>query len=196
MGARRAVFLDRDGTINEEVAYLADPARFRLLPGAAEALARLAAAGFLLAVVTNQAGVARGLFGLDTLEAIHRRMREELAAAGVALAAVRYCPHHPEHGVGAFRIDCACRKPKPGMILDLAAELGVDLAGSFMIGDKAADVEAGLRAGCRAILVRTGYGRGEERQCDPRAVVRDDLAAAAEWILCGAAQPTGMLPRA
>ena len=154
----RAVFLDRDGTLNREVNYLADPAQLELLPGVAEGLSRLARAQWLLCVVTNQSGVARGLVSEEALDAIHGRLREMLASEGAHLDWIGHCPHHPEHGPPDLRRACDCRKPEPGLLLRAAAELDIDLTRSWMVGDSARDLEAGRSAGCRSILVGTGNG--------------------------------------
>lgn len=179
-----AVFLDRDGTINAEKDYLHRIGDFQFLPGAPEAIRRLKEAGFLVVVVTNQSGVARGYFGLDEVEALHRHLQGELARFGTAVDAFYFCPHHPTEGVGEFRRDCPCRKGKPGMLLQAAVDLGIDLGGSYMVGDKFADVEAGRAAGCTPLLVFTGYG-SEEAFRHPEDPVRKaaDLAAAADFIL-------------
>lgn len=156
MAYRRAVFLDKDGTIIENVPYNVDPEKIRLSPGAAEGLARLQRAGYLLFVVSNQAGVARGYFPESSLQAVEERLRALLSAVGVSLAGFTYCPHHPEGSVEGFALACDCRKPAPGMILRLAAEHGIDPADSWMVGDILDDVQAGRAAGCRTILVDNG----------------------------------------
>ena len=147
--ARRAVFLDRDGTLIEDVGYPRDPARVTVLAGAVDALRELAGRGFVLAVVSNQSGLARGLVTPAEAAAVDARFRALFAAEGVAFDAVEYCPHGPDDG-------CDCRKPAPGMLLEIAGRLGLDLAGSFMVGDKESDVEAGRRAGCRSLRLRPG----------------------------------------
>lgn len=157
-GLRRAVFLDRDGTINVEKDYLYRPEEFTFIPGAPEAIRALKEAGFLVIVVTNQSGVARGYFGPDAVEALHAHLQSELATFDTSIDAFYYCPHHPQAGVGVYRVDCDCRKGRPGMLLQAAQEHGIDLSRSFMIGDKEADLEAGQAAGCAALLVLTGYG--------------------------------------
>ena len=146
-----AVFLDRDGTINEEVGYLDDPDRLRLMPSAAGAIRLLNEAGIPVIVVSNQAGIGRGYFLAATVEAIHERLAEQLARGGAHLDAVYYCPHHPSEG-------CDCRKPKTGMLVRAAQEHGIDMQRATMVGDKVSDLEAGRRAGCRTVLVLTGYG--------------------------------------
>lgn len=176
---RRAVFLDRDGTINEEAEYLSDPGRLALLPGAGEALAKLSARGFALVVVSNQSGVARGYFGEEAVRAVNARLAQLVAPLGVTFERIDYCPHHPGRDG-----PCGCRKPEPGMLTKAAADLGLDLASSWMVGDKAADVEAGARAGCRTALVLTGYGKKELSKCEAAGVkpdlVAEDLAGFAE----------------
>lgn len=155
---REAVFLDRDGTLIEEVHYLADPDQVRLIPGAAEAVRALNGAGALVIVVTNQAGVARGYFPESRVAEVHERLSRLLAERGAKVDAYYHCPHHPTEGAGAYRGECACRKPKPGMLLTAARDFDIDLARSWMIGDKACDAGAGAAAGCRTLLVRTGHG--------------------------------------
>ncbi|MDO3379591.1 D-glycero-beta-D-manno-heptose 1,7-bisphosphate 7-phosphatase [Geoalkalibacter halelectricus] len=181
---RRAVFLDRDGTINVEKDYLFRSEDFEFIPGAPAAIARLNRAGFLVVVVTNQSGVARGFFDSEDVRRLHEHLQSELAAQGAAVDAFYLCPHHPEQGLGPYKIDCDCRKGHPGMLLQAAAEHGIDLEQSFMVGDKMADVQAGRRAGCRPLLVLTGYGTEDAKKLQPgEAVVVADLAAAVDYIL-------------
>lgn len=184
MRHNKAVFLDRDGTINVEKNYLIDPAEFEFLPGAPDALRRLQDAGWLLVVITNQSGVARGYFPLEQVARLHEFMRDQLSGYGVILAGVYVCPHHPVAGSGEYLQDCECRKGKPGLLLQAAGELHIDLSRSVMIGDKLADVEAGLAAGCRSYLVRTGYGTSYVAQASGLgARIVEDLAAAAAELL-------------
>jgi D-glycero-D-manno-heptose 1,7-bisphosphate phosphatase len=187
----RAVFLDRDGTLNVEVDYLSSPDGLVLLPGVTAALQRLREAGFLLCVVTNQSGVARGIFDEETLHRIHERLGELLAADGARLDSIGYCPHLPvdpraNEGLAPYRRACRCRKPLPGLLEDAAQRFDIDLARSFTVGDSLRDLEAGAALGVRGVLVRTGKGASEERLAlatgRPVHAV-DDLAAAAEWIL-------------
>lgn len=145
---RRAVFLDRDGTILEDVGYLSEPAGVRFLPGAIAALRTLSQRGFLLVLVSNQSGIGRGLITAAEADAVHRRLVAELDREGVFLDDARYCPHAPSEG-------CACRKPQPGLILASAKDLAIDLGGSFLVGNSAADVGAGEAAGVRTILLGT-----------------------------------------
>ena len=185
---RRAIIMDRDGTVCDEVGYVNHVERVRLLPRSAEAIRRANEAGFQAVVVTNQAGVARGYFAENLVEEVHDRIRELLARDGARLDGVYYCPHHPEVGPPAYRKTCDCRKPRPGMLLRARDEMGIDLGSSYMIGDSVRDVEAGHRAGVTPILVLTGYGRGElEYQSHAWSVrprhVAADLLEAVDWIL-------------
>ncbi len=174
MSPRRFVLIDRDGTLNVERDYLSDPAGLELIPGSAEGLRLLRQLGLGLAVITNQSGIARGYFTLETLNSIHERLAKLLKTEGITLDGVYICPHGPDD-------DCDCRKPLPGLALQAAAELGFDPGQAFVIGDKAADVELGRAVGAKTILVSTGYGKGYEGKCRPDHVA-DDLLAAARWI--------------
>jgi D-glycero-D-manno-heptose 1,7-bisphosphate phosphatase len=177
------VFLDRDGTIAEEVGYLNHVERFRMFSFAGAAIRRLNEAGMAVIVVTNQSGVARGYFPESLVQQVNERMQRELASVGARLDGIYYCPHGSAD-------DCECRKPKTGMIDRAVREHTIDLPRSFVVGDRYADMELAFRANCQGIFVRTGYGLGEvtlhakkwPRQ--PDAIV-DDLEAAAEWILAG-----------
>jgi D-glycero-D-manno-heptose 1,7-bisphosphate phosphatase len=184
-----AIFLDRDGTINREVEYLARPEQLELLPGAAEGMRRLRQAGFRLVIVTNQAGVARGYYGEEDVRAVHDRLREMLRERGVEVDGIYYCPHHPEAGQGAYRVACTCRKPGTGLFQRAARELHLALARSVVIGDKVTDLLPGLALGCRTVLVRTGYGQSllnaGALERVPVDHVADDLLDAAEWVLAG-----------
>jgi D-glycero-D-manno-heptose 1,7-bisphosphate phosphatase len=155
---RPALFLDRDGVIVEEADYLCDPSQVRLLPGSAEAIAEVNRRGIPVVVVTNQSGVARGYFSESCVADVHRSVDELLAKHGAHINRYYYCPHHPTQGLPSYRIECECRKPRPGMLLQAASDLSIDLNHSYLVGDKISDLEAGARAGCRTILVRTGYG--------------------------------------
>ena len=177
---RPAVFLDRDGTLVEEVAYLHDPGRLALLPGVA-ALAGLAAAGYALVVVTNQAGVARGYYDEAAVELVHRRLGELLAGAGVRLDAILYCPHHPEGTVARHARACRCRKPSPGMLEAAAEQLDLDLPASYLIGNHPTDVGAAVAAGVTALYVRTGHAAG--RPPPPGVAAFPGIEAAARAVL-------------
>ncbi|GFO54682.1 D,D-heptose 1,7-bisphosphate phosphatase [Geomonas sp. Red276] len=180
---RKAVFLDRDGTINVDVDYLSRVEQFEFIPGAPQALKSLQDAGFMLVVVTNQSGIGRGLYDEAALEAVHAHMHAELARFGVTVDACYFCPHHPQHGIGDYRLECACRKPLPGMLQQAAGELGIDLASSFMVGDKVGDVQAGIAAGCTSLLVLTGYGAADAAKLPEGVQSFPDLASAAQAIL-------------
>ena len=175
---RPAVFLDRDGTLIREKEYLADPASVILLEGIPEALRRLREAGFALVVVTNQSGIARGLYSLADYHAVARRLDEVLAGEGVLPDATYFCPHHPE-----FSEPCNCRKPLTGMYLQAAEELRLDLAASFYVGDRIKDVLPAKELGGRGILVRTGYGAAEEVSLPGEALVANNLLEAVEQLL-------------
>jgi len=177
---RRVVLLDRDGVINADSdAFITRPELWRPLPGSLEAIASLAAAGWQVAVCTNQSGVARGLLDEATLEAIHRRMQAEVAAAGGRLAGIFVCPHGPDAG-------CPCRKPRPGLLHQAAAALGVKAAGLPVVGDSLRDLQAARAAGARPLLVRTGKGEWTWRNLPPEladVAVLPDLASAARRLL-------------
>jgi D-glycero-D-manno-heptose 1,7-bisphosphate phosphatase len=180
------VFLDRDGTIIEDRGYIARVDDIVPFPWAAGAIAELKAAGLLVIVVTNQAGIARGIFDEPFVAAAHEHLSGLLRREGVDVDAYYYCPHHPDGIVERYRIACACRKPEIGMIHAAARALDIDVPASFMVGDKWLDVEAAQRAGATGVLVRTGYGRSIEHARPPHVVpaaVVDTLADAAAWIL-------------
>lgn len=187
----RAVFLDRDGTINREVDYLRRVEDLEILPGAAEGVRLLNRAGFKVVVVTNQSGIARGLLDPGRLMQIHQEIQRRLSEKGAAIDAWYYCPHHPEAGPGGKRGPytkvCRCRKPAPGMIEQAARDLDLDLSSSFMVGDSLRDLETAWASGVRAVLVRTGYGSdtlARLRQAGGKApdFVAEDLLEAANWI--------------
>ena len=175
---RAAVFLDRDGTVVEERDYLANPAHVRLLPGAADAIRRMRAAGYPVVLVTNQSGIARGLYRLEQYHAVQARVEQLLRDAGAAVDGTYYCPHHPD-----FTGPCDCRKPGPGMYSAAARDLSVAPERSWFVGDKLTDVQPALGFGGRGILVRTGYGRDQEARVPAGVAVVDDLTAAADLIL-------------
>ena len=184
---RKAVFLDRDGTINVDVGYPRRWDQVQIYPYAFDAVRKLREAGFLIVVVTNQSGVGRGFLTEADLAEIHGRMAAEFARRGAPLDAFYHCPHYAASEIAEYGIDCSCRKPEPGMGLRAAADLSLDLGRSYMVGDKAEDVLFGTNLGATPILVRTGYGPSVESRLAELgaapAFVADDLAAAAEWIL-------------
>ncbi len=185
---RTAVFLDRDGTINEQMGYINHICRFILLPGAAQAIRRLNEAKIPVVVISNQSGLARGYFPEELLEEVHEKMKRLLAQEGAHVDGIYICPHHPEAKEEHLRVSCSCRKPKPGLVLQAAEELGLDPAGSFVVGDRWSDIKTAVNCGAQSILVRTGYGRGDEQYIGPQQTVQpdhraDDLSSAVEWIL-------------
>ncbi|MEB3330013.1 MAG: HAD family hydrolase [Candidatus Sericytochromatia bacterium] len=191
MAGLPAVFLDRDGTINVEAGYIRDLDRLVLMPGAAEAIRRLSEAGFKVILATNQSGPARGYYPEAWVQALHDRLSALLAADGARLDDVYYCPHLPEGSVPAYAVACGCRKPEPGMLVAAAERHALDLTRSFMVGDKATDVEVGHRAGCRSVLLRSGFGTDVlagryQWPCAPDFVA-DTIVEAAAWILREAA---------
>ena len=183
-GTRKAVFLDRDGTINVEKDYLYKIEDFEFIPGVPEAIKRLKDAGFLVIVVSNQSGVGRGYFDERAVETLHRHIQEELVEFGTSIDAFYFCPHHPDEGVGDYKVVCDCRKGAPGMLLQAAEDHDIDLQKSFMIGDKLADIKAGQRAGCQSILVLTGYGELLASKPEIKQIQKcPDLACAASLML-------------
>lgn len=182
---RPAIFLDRDGTINREVNYLSDPDAFELLPGAAETIAEWNARGWAVVVVTNQSGIARGYLTPETLDAIHARMREALAARNAHLDAIYFCAHLPED-------DCTCRKPRIELFSRAAADLDIDIGESYFVGDKWSDVMPVSKLGGRGILLRTGHGEAQLRDVPPDAppVVTADNLRDAFYITTGLKKQT------
>lgn len=153
---RKAAFFDRDGVLNEDIGFAHRPDQITWMPGAREAVKRLNDAGFLVFVVTNQGGVARGLYSEEHVRTLHRWMQQELRAVGAHVDAFYHCPHHPDHGEPPYRTDCTCRKPEPGMLLQAMAEWPVEPKGSFLIGDRDTDVQSAQRAGIEGTLYRGG----------------------------------------
>jgi D-glycero-D-manno-heptose 1,7-bisphosphate phosphatase len=182
------VFIDRDGCLIEEAGYINHPSRVRMLPRSPAAVACLNRAGIAAVMATNQAGIARDYFSKETLGAVNAEVERQLDASGARLDALYVCTHHPTAGQPPFRLECECRKPKPGLLLRAAAEMGLDLSRSVMIGDKPSDIGAGQAAGVATVLVLTGYGRGEweyrrhEWTIDPDHVA-EDLFDAVLWAL-------------
>jgi len=188
---RRAVFLDRDGTLIEEKHYLADPEALALFPWTLSALTLLGGTGLALVLLSNQSGVARGFFDEAAVAAVHARLASLLAAGGVALDGCYYCPHHPEGRVERYRQDCQCRKPRPGQAERAARELGLNLAGSWVVGDKGEDLGLASVLGLRGVLVRSGHGAATEAAGGAGAaeIVCADLLAAARYIVAAEARP-------
>lgn len=185
-----AVFLDRDGVINQNRAdYVRTWDQVEFLPGVFDALRRLAASQFAVVVVTNQSAIGRGIMAAETLQGIHDGMAQRIADAGGRLDAIYACPHAPDAG-------CDCRKPQPGMLLQAASDLHIDLANSYLVGDALTDMEAALAAGCRPVMVRTGRGVAQLAKVQARGlddvVVTEDLSEAVAWILDARAGQSGI----
>ena len=184
----RAVFLDRDGTVTEEVGYLTRLDMLKLIRGAGTAIKRSNEAGYKVVLVTNQSGVARGYFPESLVDEAHSLLRRMLMDDGALLDGIYYCPHHPTAGKEKYAIVCGCRKPETGLLDRAAKDLAIDLKQSFMVGDKWSDVELGHRAGMRSILVRTGFspddpGNKRPAHVDDPDLTAHDLAEAVQWII-------------
>ena len=185
---RPAVFLDRDGTINEQMGYINHICRFHLLPGAAKAIRRLNEQKIPVVVVTNQSGLARGYFPDSLLSEVHEKMELLLAKEGAHVDGIYICPHHPEAKVNKYREACHCRKPADGLFQQAARDHNLDLRRSFVVGDRWSDLKAAEKCGSIGVLVLTGYGRGDYKYIGPEqklqpGFVAEDLGQAVEWIL-------------
>lgn len=185
---RPAVFLDRDGTVNEQMGYINHISRFHLLPEAGRAIKLLNDHKIPVVVVSNQSGLARGYFPKELLNQVHEKMDRLLAQEGAHIDGLYYCPHHPEAKEMQYRIDCNCRKPKTGMLLQAADEMNLDLSLSFVVGDRWSDIKCADRAGCLSVLVLTGYGRGDYEYIGPDqdiqpSHVAENLFDSVKWIL-------------
>ena len=181
-----AVFVDRDGTLIEEVGYLDRVERLVLYPWTTDAIRALNRAGLTIVLVSNQSGIARGFFTEAVVDAVHSHMESRLQAGGAHIDAYYYCPHHPDGKVSGYAQHCDCRKPKRGLVDRAVHELGVDPVRSFVVGDRWLDVGLARTVGARGVLVRTGYGATEERrprQETPADAIVDNFAGAASWIL-------------
>ena len=178
-----AVFLDRDGTINEEVGYMDSLEKLKIIPEAFEAIRLINQNGMKAVVITNQSGVARGLFSEEFVQTVHAIIQEQLKAGQAFIDAFYHCPHHPTEGQGVYLQTCNCRKPAPGLLFKAADEMEIDQGRSYMIGDMPKDVEAAKRAGAKGILVRTGYGQ-EHRAFDVEPdYIAGNILDAVRWIL-------------
>ena len=183
----RAVFIDRDGTLNEDIGYVSSREELSLFPWAAEAVRRINEAGWLAVVITNQSGIARGMYTEETLSSIHLEMIERLAEGCARVDAIYYCPHHPTIGNSQYKKICDCRKPQTGMLKRAAEEWNIDLTRSFVIGDKSSDIDLAENAGAHGVLVLTGYGRETLNNrgrwpCSPE-IVAENLLEAVKSIL-------------
>jgi D-glycero-D-manno-heptose 1,7-bisphosphate phosphatase len=184
---RNAVFLDRDGTINEDVGYPSEYSQVRIYAAGFEAVRRLNRAGLMTIVITNQSGIGRGLITEEGLEDIHKKMHAAFVEERARLDGIYYCPHYARSSIPRYREDCSCRKPNPGLALRAAADFGLNLKRSYMVGDKVEDILFGRNIRATPVLVLTGYGRKSrpklEKMGVPPAYVAEDILAAAEWIL-------------
>lgn len=185
---RPAIFIDRDGTINEQMGYVNHLSRFHILPGVPEAIRLLNENDYLVIVVTNQSGIARGYFPLTLLEEIHASMQETLKKDGAVIDAIFFCPHYPRSKLKEYAIECDCRKPKTGMIKQAMKRFDIDLENSYMIGDHFTDLEFASNSGLKSIMVKTGYGLGEvdfilpDFSCKPEFIA-EDMLDAVKWVL-------------
>jgi D-glycero-D-manno-heptose 1,7-bisphosphate phosphatase len=186
-----AVFLDRDGTINEEVGYLDSLDKLKVIPNAYEAIRLINLSGMKALVISNQAGVAKGFFTEEFVNLINERLQADMLRMGASIDKFYYCPHHPTEGIGIYLRECSCRKPAPGMLLTAAQELNIDLTRSYLIGDRFRDMEAGKKVGVRGILVKTGFGQGLLQDDGPDEATPEgkpefiaaDILEAVQWIL-------------
>lgn len=174
----KAIFLDRDGTINPDPGYISNPDDFNIYEGVAESLARLKKAGYLLVLITNQSGISRGLISLAQLDKIHAKLQSQLSEAGVQLDAIYYCPHHPDFPYSDGKTTCDCRKPEPGMVLKAIQELNIAPGKSFMIGDRSSDIKIGIKTGVRPIHIGSAPLPGYEQ-----VISFANLPQATDWIL-------------
>ena len=191
MKKNTAVFLDRDGTINEEVGYLDSLDKFNVIPSAYEAIRLINESGMKVVVISNQAGVARGFFTEDFVKITHEHLENALRQKGAYIDNFYYCPHHPTEGIEPYRRDCNCRKPAPGMLLRAAQDLNIDLTKSYLVGDRFRDMEAAKKAGVKGVLVKTGYGQELLQDDGPDKATEEgkpdfiaaDILEAVKWIL-------------
>ena len=191
MKKNTAVFLDRDGTINDEVGYLDHADKLRIIPAAFEAIRLINESGMKAVVVSNQAGIAKGFFTEKFVRKINEQIQSELLARGAFIDRFYFCPHHPTDGMDPYRRICDCRKPEPGLLHQAAADLDIDLGRSYMIGDRYRDIETARRVGTRGVLVLTGYGRDLIEEAGPDKAdeinqpdhIAEDLLEAVLWIM-------------
>lgn len=194
MSGNGAVFLDRDGCVNVEDGHIRSIEQFRLYPDTLESIRKLNRAGFLIVIITNQSGVARGFMTEEFVRQVHKLMLGWFDEAGVHVDAVEYCPHHPDGAVEKYSIKCDCRKPEPGMLNRAAARLDIDFSRSYIVGDKLSDIALGPVTGAKAIMVKTGFGEREAGKIDngdhpAPDFIADGIKDAVDWILTGSALP-------
>ena len=186
--AHIGIFLDRDGTINEELDFLASPKKLRLIPRSADAIREANSMHARVFIITNQSGIARGILTEQQLSKIHRTLVLKLEGHNAHIDAIYYCPHHPDFGDPPYRVDCTCRKPNTGMLAQAAKDFDIDLKRSFVIGDRLIDIQTGQSIGATSILVLTGYGKQELQLCQQANVsvdhVADDLYDAVQHVKC------------
>ncbi|MDO9530006.1 MAG: D-glycero-beta-D-manno-heptose 1,7-bisphosphate 7-phosphatase [Syntrophales bacterium] len=183
MKKHTAVFLDRDGTINEEVGYLGDLEKLNIYPNSFEAIRLINESGMKAVVISNQSGVARGYFSEDFVNTVHSRINETLQENGARIDRFYFCPHHPTEGKGHYLKSCDCRKPKTGMLIKASEELNIDLFRSYMVGDAAKDIELANRSGVMGILVKTGYGKNVISSDVEPSYIAEDILDAVNWIM-------------
>lgn len=191
MEKNTAIFLDRDGTINDEVGYLDSVDKLRIIPAAFEAVRLINESGMKAVVITNQAGIAKGLFTEAFVRKINGQMQSELLTRGALIDRFYFCPHHPTEGIDPYRKICDCRKPEPGLLHQAAADLDIDLARSYFIGDRYRDIETAHRAGAKGVLVMTGYGQDLLKEAGPDKIntlnqpdhIAQDILEAVRWIM-------------
>ena len=186
-GLRAALFLDRDGTVTEEAGYISNSEQLKLLPGSAGAIRMVRGCGMKVVLVTNQSGVARGYFSEELIAGMHHKLQELLGEEDACLDGIYYCPHHPDYGSEMYRKRCNCRKPEIGMFERAEKDLAIDPFSSYMVGDKKTDIEFAHKAGIKAVLVLTGFGRSElekfEKEDKPPEYVAQNLPEAVAWVL-------------
>jgi D,D-heptose 1,7-bisphosphate phosphatase len=180
---KKCIFLDRDGNINVEKDYLHKVEDFEFIAGAKESIKIFNDLGYLVVVVTNQSGVARGYYDESSVKNLHDYLQSEVESIGGHIDGFYFCPHHPEKGIGKYKLDCNCRKPKPGMFLQAKEDLDIDFSKSIMVGDKISDVGAGKKLGMRSILVKTGHGEKEVEKLDFPCEIYEDLGSFAERLI-------------
>ncbi len=184
--AQTGIFIDRDGTINDEVEFLRTPEQLHLIPHSADAISQLNELGLRVFILTNQSGIARGILTEDELCGIHARLLQLLENQNARIDKIYYCPHHPEGSIESYRKVCECRKPKPGLFRRAAEEYNIDLSRSYVIGDKMIDIQAGNNCGARTILVLTGYGKTELEHCHRNSMridyIAEDLYEAVQFV--------------
>jgi D-glycero-D-manno-heptose 1,7-bisphosphate phosphatase len=183
MKKNAAIFLDRDGTINEEVGYLGDLEKLVIYPSSFEAVRLINESGMKVVVITNQSGVARGYFNEDFVMTVHSRINETLQKKGAHIDRFYYCPHHPTEGKGRYLKLCDCRKPKTGMVIKASEELDIDLSLSYMVGDTVKDIDLANKSGVKGILVKTGYGKKEMSSDMKPDYIAEDILDAVNWIM-------------